>query len=200
MKTKHLLSIAALALMAGVAFAGLALPVLVSVDLENMTAHGDQHAARSSDNDAELIGCGTRSFDDGAGSAWRFGFCQATDADGAGITCFTEEARLLDEMRVNNDYAYITFNWQDDGFGGAECTRVGFSTQSFYLPVDEVQRCDANGDGAVDRNDIRAIGANRNQPASGPDDPMDWDQNGTINVLDARGCQQACTLPRCAAQ
>ena len=41
----------------------------------------------------------------------------------------------IDEVRANTDYAFITFNWQDDGFGGAECIRVGFSTQSFYLPA-----------------------------------------------------------------
>ena len=27
---------------------------------------------------------------------------------------------------------------------------------------------------------------------------MDWDGNGVVNVLDARGCVLACTYPRCA--
>jgi hypothetical protein len=58
--------------------------------------------------------------------------------------------------------------------------------------------CDANDDGVVDITDIRAIAAKRNQPATGPDDPMDWDQNGVIDIVDMRGCQSACTLPRCA--
>ena len=64
------------------------------------------------------------------------------------------------------------------------------------VPV--IQRCDTNMDGAVDITDIRAISRKRNQPAAHPDDPMDWDKNSVINLLDARGCQQACTLPRCA--
>jgi len=64
----------------------------------------------------------------------------------------------------------------------------------------EILMCDANGDDTVDIRDIRAIAMMRNQPATGPDDPMDWDQNGIINVLDARGCQQTCNLPRCAIQ
>jgi hypothetical protein len=199
MKTKYLISITVLTLLAGTAYGGSVQPVLVLVDLDNMTAFGDQYTARTSDGDIELIGCGTRSLDDGA-NPFRFGFCQATDVDGDAITCFTENATLLDEMRANNDYAFITFSWQDDGGGGAECTNVGYSTQSFYLPVAVAMRCDANDDDVVDINDIRAIFGNRNQPASGPDDPMDWDQNGIINVLDARGCQRACTLPRCAAQ
>ena len=200
MKTKRLLSITVLTLLAGIAYAGLVQPALVSVDLVNMSAQGDQYTARTSDGDTELIGCGTRSFDDGTGNAFRFGFCQASDADGDEITCFTENDVLLDEMRVNGDYAFISFNWQDDGFGGAECTHVGFSTQSFYLPVAVAMRCDVDDDDDVDILDIREISANRNQPASGPDDPMDWDQNGVVNVLDARGCQRACTLPRCAVQ
>ena len=62
-----------------------------------------------------------------------------------------------------------------------------------------VQRCDIDGNDFVDRNDILLISQHRNQPASDPDDPMDWDRNGVINVLDARGCVLACTFPRCAS-
>ena len=68
------------------------------------------------------------------------------------------------------------------------------------IPLGEVpiiQRCDTNGDNVVDIRDIRAISQKRNQPAAHPDDPMDWDKNQVINVLDARGCQQVCTLARC---
>ena len=43
------------------------------------------------------------------------------------------------------------------------------------------------------------ISKHRNQPASDPDDPKDWDGNGAINLLDARGCVLACTYPRCAS-
>lgn len=66
------------------------------------------------------------------------------------------------------------------------------------VPV--IQRCDIDGDNTVDINDIRAIAAMRNQPAAHPDDPMDWDRNSVIDILDARGCQRACTLRRCAIQ
>ena len=64
------------------------------------------------------------------------------------------------------------------------------------VPV--IQRCDTNGDGAVNIFDIRQISLNRNQPAAHPDDPMDFDGNGSIDVLDARGCVAVCDLPRCA--
>ena len=199
MKIKHIVSIVVATLLAGLAYAGAVVPAPVAVDLVNMTAQGDQYTARTSAGDTELIGCGIRNFDDGT-NPFRFGFCQASDADGDTIFCFTENDNLIDEMRASSDYAFITFVWQDDGGGGAECTNVGYSTQSFYLPVAVAMRCDANDDDVVDINDIRAIFGNRNQPASGPDDPMDWDQNSIINVLDARGCLLACTLPRCAAQ
>ena len=63
-----------------------------------------------------------------------------------------------------------------------------------------VQRCDIDGNEIIDRSDILAISQQRNQPATDPDDPMDWDGNGEINVLDARGCTLACTFPRCAPQ
>ena len=134
MKIRSLILTITLTLLAGLAVAGLFQPAPVNVDLVAMSALGDQLTARKSAGDTEFIGCGTRSFDDGMGNTFRFGFCQAEDADGDEITCFTQSDALLDEMRANNDYAYITFNWQDDGQGGADCVRVGFSTQSFYLP------------------------------------------------------------------
>jgi len=63
-----------------------------------------------------------------------------------------------------------------------------------------VQRCDVDGNEIVDRSDILLISQHRNQPASDPDDPMDWDQDGQITGLDARGCVLACSFPRCASQ
>ena len=61
-----------------------------------------------------------------------------------------------------------------------------------------VQRCDIDENSVIDMLDIRQIVNHRNQTASDPDDPMDWNQDGIINVLDARGCVLACTNPRCA--
>lgn len=93
----------------------------------------------------------------------------------------------------------------------AECDAVPLTqTQIDYLAsqslqiatpqgdVPVIQRCDIDSDNIVDINDIRAISAARNQPAAHPDDPMDWDRNNVIDILDARGCQRACTLRRCA--
>lgn len=82
-----------------------------------------------------------------------------------------------------------------------EAQQAFLEGQPFEIPQGEVpviQRCDVNDDNVVDINDIRAISMHRNQPAAHPDDPMDWDRNSVINVLDARGCQQVCALPRCA--
>ena len=58
--------------------------------------------------------------------------------------------------------------------------------------------CDMNNDALVDRLDIGQIMMRRNTPANGANDPADWNSDGTINVLDARGCVLLCTLPRCA--
>lgn len=59
---------------------------------------------------------------------------------------------------------------------------------------------DVNGDGSVDLKDLNLITAARNQPASGPDDPMDLDHDGKITVLDARKLVLLCTRPGCAVQ
>lgn len=86
---------------------------------------------------------------------------------------------------------------------------VNFGDWDWYAQIDDVSlvcdsepqalRCDVDLDGFVDRNDIRLIGAARNQPAE-PGDPRDNDGNGTITMSDARECVQLCTLPRCAPQ
>jgi len=135
MKIRHLITTTTiLTLLAGVAFAGLKQPAPVEVDLVNMFAFGDQVSARNAKDDVSFIGCGIRVFDDGVFPPFAFGFCQAGDSEENQIVCFTESPNLLNAMGAENDFSFITFSWQDDGFGGAECTRVGFSTQSFYLP------------------------------------------------------------------
>lgn len=56
---------------------------------------------------------------------------------------------------------------------------------------------DIDNDGDVDLNDLNLILQDRNQPASGPDDPRDLDGDGVITVLDARRLVLLCINPRC---
>lgn len=134
MKFRYLFVAAVLALVTSGVYAGFTQPAPVEVDLVGMSALGDQVTARAAKNDIDFIGCGIRMFDDGAGGSFSFGFCQAQDSDEEQVTCFTTNASLLEAMHATSDYAFITFSWVDDGSGGFECTRIGFSTQSFYLP------------------------------------------------------------------
>jgi hypothetical protein len=60
------------------------------------------------------------------------------------------------------------------------------------------ETCDVDANGDIDRTDVRSILMNRNQPASGPDDPMDADGDGQITIRDAKICISQCTNPRCA--
>ena len=57
--------------------------------------------------------------------------------------------------------------------------------------------CDVDLDGDVDRIDTASILGARNQPAEQPFDPRDSDQNGVINILDARLCVTLCSNARC---
>ena len=127
MKVKYLL-IALLTAFAGAAYAGLTQPAVVEVDLVGGFAQGDQVTARTAKEDNVFIGCGIRIFDNGV--PFTFGFCQAEDSDGDHIICVTQEPGLLEAMRSTSAYAFITFSWDEND----ECTRIGFSTQSFYLP------------------------------------------------------------------
>ncbi len=64
----------------------------------------------------------------------------------------------------------------------------------------QVQKCDIDGDGDIDRNDINVIFGLRGTTVP-PSNPLaDVDDNGIININDGRGCVLRCTLPRCAVQ
>lgn len=129
LKPKIVLAGLATALLSSVAFAGFVQPAPVIVDTTARTATGDQVTARYSKNDVEFIGCGMRTTRTGAG-IFTFGFCQATDAAGTNILCSTEDAELLDAISSSAAFSFITFSWN----AADECTRIGFSNQSFYLP------------------------------------------------------------------
>ena len=63
--------------------------------------------------------------------------------------------------------------------------------------VDQTQ-LDYNGDGEVNQSDVNLLVARVGQSATGPDDPMDIDQDGKISVLDARLLATQCANSGCA--
>jgi hypothetical protein len=131
-KTLSFSMLVALVLASSAALAGFTQPAPVAVDLTERLATGDMATSRYTKGQT-FIGCGVRTVVT-AGGVVTFGFCQAGDAEGDEITCFTENAELLDVMKATGDFSFIVFAWTEDEEGGAECTRIGFSTQSFYLP------------------------------------------------------------------
>jgi len=127
MKTKHVISAAALTLVSAVASAGLYQPRPVTLDFTNRFADGDMLTARDSLNPGDFIGCGIR-----AQSGFAWGFCQAghSQVEGDFFTCYTEDPEMLDAIKALDDFSYILFRWDVDG----NCTYVGNSTQSLYVP------------------------------------------------------------------
>lgn len=133
MKKNHWISAGALALSSGLAVAGYVQPAPVTVTVNpdgSGAASGDMVTARFAPDAVSLMGCGTRTIDNGAGGTFHFGFCQATDAAGVQGFCSTTRADLLEAMHATGDFSFITFRWDVNG----ECTRIGTSTQSFYIP------------------------------------------------------------------
>lgn len=137
MSKMKLLLFAAITLISGASLAGLYNPAPLEVDLDARFAHGDMLSTRNSEGEFAHIGCGTRIVERAYGEPFRFGFCRAEDLEGDSILCLTQNPALIDEIRAMNDSSFITFNWADDGYGGATCFRVGFSTQSLYLTEPE---------------------------------------------------------------
>lgn len=122
----------ALVLSSSTALAGFTQPAPVAVDVAERLATGDMATSRYTKGET-LIGCGVRAVVTPAGVV-TFGFCQARDAEGDEIVCFTENPELLNVMKATSAFAFIVFSWTESEEGEAECRRIGFSTQSFYLP------------------------------------------------------------------
>lgn len=129
MKLK-LIAVTVLTLFSSMTLAGLVQPVPVEVDLDINSAFGNMVTARFSTNDVELIGCGVRYIDDGAGGVFTFGFCQATDADGETLFCATTDNPLIEAIQSISAFSFISFAADEAG----DCTRIGNSSQSFYIP------------------------------------------------------------------
>jgi hypothetical protein len=129
LKKKFVAAGIGLAFIASAAVAGYVQPAPVMVDLTARIAQGDTVTARYSKNKVEFIGCGIRK-QATPGGVFTFGFCQARDAAGVQIICNSQNAELLDAISSSADFGFILFSWNEDN----ECTRIGFSNQSFYLP------------------------------------------------------------------
>lgn len=135
MKKTQILAAFAISLLSLSAIAGYLQPAPVIIEMNedlSGTAGGDMVTARYADNDVELIGCGSTKFSGG----FVFGFCQATDAEGNSAFCNTDDAVLLEQMQQTSDYSYVSFSWDSSG----TCTRLRFSTQSFYIPENKDQK------------------------------------------------------------
>ena len=136
MNTKKIVILLASALFSITAFAGYSQPAEIVVDAfedGSGAARGDMATARNALNEFAFIGCGIRTVDYGNAESYSFGFCQAGIEEEVSYTCFTESPALLETIKGLSDYSFITFGWSDDGADNLSCTRVGSSTQSFYL-------------------------------------------------------------------
>jgi len=131
MRLKTLLIAATLTFSTSAVMAGKSTDANVEIDMELMSATGNMKTARFSKNKEELIGCGTRTAVNPDGSIFQWGFCQASLSDEEeNAFCFTQDSNLVTEINAISDFSYITFRWNEEG----DCTYIGHSTQSFYLP------------------------------------------------------------------
>lgn len=158
MKLKMIVVAALIAFASSLVLAGYVQPAPVTItigDDGSVFVGGDMLSARDDDtkdtgpedddkNEDVFIGCGTRTFDDGAGGSFQTMFCQARGLQADQLTgepldpevvvrafCSTDNPAVIAGFSGVNDYSYLTFSYNEsDGI----CTRIGVSSQSFYLP------------------------------------------------------------------
>jgi len=132
MKLKPLLISIAFLILSSNVYAGAVRPFEVEIDFVNKIADGDMASARFSDSNFAYIGCGIRKISLSPAETISFGFCQANngESEDSGVLCTTQNPEILSAIDAVSDFSFVTFSWNDDN----ECTRIGNSTQSFYLP------------------------------------------------------------------
>ena len=133
MRMKQAIAVSALVLISSAAMAGFVSDVAVTVTLNadgSGTSSGAMPTARFSKDKVQYIGCGIRRIGDGVGGVVSFGFCQSSNANGDLGFCTSENPALLASIGDQDDFSFITFTWDAAG----ECTMIGNSTQSFYIP------------------------------------------------------------------
>ena len=137
MKARQLLIAFLITTASSIVLAGATLSVPVEIDVDARTAFGDMVTARYSDNDDELIGCGIRHIQAGP-TVIKFAFCQAVNGPAPEnfAVCNTLDPDLVEAVHALSSFSFITFGWNEDG----ECTRVGSSTQSVYLPAFKLKK------------------------------------------------------------
>jgi hypothetical protein len=67
-------------------------------------------------------------------------------------------------------------------------------------PEIQAVKCDMDGDGDIDRDDIMVIFGLRGTYSPPSDPNADLNDDGIITINDARGCVLLCTRPSCAVQ
>ncbi len=79
-----------------------------------------------------------------------------------------------------------------DGEQAAYLADQGLAIEEPVGKVTIIQRCDVDGNGVINNDDLFIIRAHRGELASHPDDPMDWNGDGVIHGRDVGGCAAAC--------
>ena len=130
MSVRQRLGLLSLLLVSTGVFAGEATEVPLEIDELARTAKGNMVTVRFSDNEVDVIGCGTRAKVFTDGNLSHYAFCQAVSAAGDRAFCETENVELVNTIRQISDYAFITFKWDENN----QCTYFGTSTQSKYIP------------------------------------------------------------------
>lgn len=135
MRLTNISMVAVMVLLSAAAFAGQNFSAPVQIDFENRSASGDMRSARNSENPYEQIGCVVRYFASGTPEVGvlKYAFCIAAvgELPEESIICVTGDEELVEAVNSVADYAFVTFGWNETN----ECTRLGFSVRSTYLPA-----------------------------------------------------------------
>jgi predicted extracellular nuclease len=186
------------------------------VDSENVVVVGDFNAFEFSDGYVDTVGHIRGVFDPTAsllsgadlvdpdfmnqvfsmseGERYSFIFRGNSQVLDHALTSMTLDLRVrgMQYARGNADAAADLIN------DGATPLRAS-DHDGFVLYIDTpAMKCDIDGDGNIDISDIRSISGMRGSSVPPANPAADLDDNGIINVLDARGCVRQCSLLRCA--
>ncbi|XXF74908.1 hypothetical protein P2318_17695 [Myxococcaceae bacterium GXIMD 01537] len=98
---------------------------VVDVQIDGSRAYGSIGFARNTADSVQSIGCAT-SFGGGSSS----GQCNARNAAGHSVSCFTTNPQAIAVMQSINDSSWVYFSWDASG----QCVNVQVENASTYQP------------------------------------------------------------------
>lgn len=125
-RTSKVVCVVGVLMAAGSALAGYKYGDGVFIDVTGRWAQGTFATTRATPDGMQYIGCSAYVHESGG----QYGMCEARDAAGVSVYCYSTNPALMAQARAVPGDARLGFSWNESG----TCTSIHFATGSYLAP------------------------------------------------------------------